>query len=114
MNTISTHVLDTSLGRPAAGIHVTLERVEPGDAPTRLGSGATDADGRLRNFVAPGGIVGAGTFRLRFDVGEYFARSGRDSFYPEVVVVFTVSPGDAHCHVPVLLSPYGYSTYRGS
>lgn len=114
MSTISTHVLDTALGRPAAGIHVTLDRLGEGDLVTRLGSGHTDGDGRLRDFVAPGVTLGAGIFRLRFDVGEYFTRTARQSFYPEVVVIFTVGAGDEHYHVPVLLSPYGYSTYRGS
>lgn len=114
MSTISTHVLDTALGRPAAGIHITLDRVGEGDLVTKLGSGHTDADGRLRDFVAPDVTLGAGVFRLRFDTAEYFTRSGRESFYPEVVVVFTVRAADEHYHVPVLLSPYGYSTYRGS
>ena len=115
MSTISTHVLDTALGRPADGIHVTLDRLgEGGDQATRLGSGHTDADGRLRDFIAPGVALGAGVFRLRFDTGEYFARTKRESFYPEVVVVFTVRSSDEHYHVPVLLSPFGYSTYRGS
>lgn len=114
MSTISTHVLDTALGRPAAGIHVTLDRLDEGDLVTSLGSGQTDGDGRLRDFTAPGIAVGVGVFRLRFDTGEYFTRTQRESFYPEVVVVFTVRSGDEHYHVPVLLSPFGYSTYRGS
>jgi 5-hydroxyisourate hydrolase len=114
MSTISTHVLDTALGRPAAGIRVGLDRIEADDRVRSLGSGETDADGRLRDFVGSGASLDAGVFRLRFDVGAYFARGGRESFYPEVVVVFTVRAGDDHYHVPLLLSPYGYSTYRGS
>ena len=111
MSTISTHVLDTALGRPAAGVGVTLERA---DDEARLGSGTTDADGRLRDLLAPGASLAAGTYRLRFAVGDYFARAGRDTFYPEVVVSFNVAPGNEHYHVPLLVSPYGYSTYRGS
>jgi len=105
MSTISTHVLDTALGKPAGGIAVVLER-----GGEQIGAGTTDSDGRLRDFLP----VGEGTYRLRFDVGEYFAKSGRAAFYPEVVVVFRVGAADEHYHVPVLLSPFGYSTYRGS
>ena len=112
MSTISTHVLDTASGRPAAAVAVTLERVE-GDAAVALGSGVTDADGRLRD-LGPGAALSEGTYRLRFDVGAYFARGGRDAFYPEVVVCFRVAAGHEHYHVPLLLGPYGYTTYRGS
>jgi 5-hydroxyisourate hydrolase len=110
MSTISTHVLDTSLGRPAEGIRVTLERVG-GEA---LGAGTTDADGRLRELLAAGAGLGEGTYLLRFAVGAYFALTGRDAFYPEVVVIFRVGAGKEHYHVPLLLSPFGYATYRGS
>ena len=115
MSTISTHVLDTSAGRPAAGVGVTLERLDAaGPDPVSLGGGVTDADGRLRDPLAAGAPLGEGTYRLRFDVGDYFARGGRAAFYPEVVVCFLVGARDEHYHVPLLLSPYGYSTYRGS
>ena len=103
-STLSTHVLDTSLGRPAAGVPVTLERAT-GEV---LGSGVTDADGRVRSISRDGVSLGAGTYRLRFDVDAY------STFFPEVVVVFRVSDPAAHHHVPLLLSPYSYSTYRGS
>ena len=107
MATLSTHVLDTTLGRPAAGIRVGLESASGSD----LGDGVTDADGRI------GGIgperLGPGNYRLRFDSGAYFAGLGVAGFYPEVVVTFAVE-GEGHFHVPLLLSPYGYSTYRGS
>ena len=111
MSTISTHVLDTALGRPAAGVPVTLARA--GDDAT-LGGGVTDADGRLRGLLPDGESLGSGTYRLRFDVGAYFAGTGREAFYPEVTVAFRVGAGDEHYHVPLLLNPYGYSTYRGS
>jgi 5-hydroxyisourate hydrolase len=107
MASLSTHVLDTSLGRPAAGIRVALESASGVD----VGEGVTDADGRIATF----GIekLGAGDYRFRFDTGAYFTSLGTTAFYPEVVVTFAVE-GDEHFHVPLLLSPYGYSTYRGS
>jgi len=116
MSTISTHVLDTSIGKPAAGIRVTLERLSGRDgAVEQAGSGVTDQDGRLRNLLAPDVRLDEGTYRLRFDVEAYFVRQGREAFFPEVIVVFRVGRGDDHhYHVPVLLSPFGYSTYRGS
>ena len=112
MSTLSTHVLDTSLGRPASGVRVQLERVG-GTESVIVGGGATDANGRLADIVAPDSL-GAATYRLRFDVAEYFARTDRPAFFPEVAVAFVVSAGDEHYHIPVLLSPFGYTTYRGS
>jgi len=109
ISTISTHVLDTSLGKPAAGIRVTLLR----DA-TAIGEGVTDADGRVRNLVAAGKLISTGEYHLIFAVGDYFSATARDAFYSEVVVNFRVGPGGGHYHVPLLLSPFGYSTYRGS
>ena len=114
MSTVTTHVLDTALGRPAVGLLVVLERVEPGDSPVQLGTGTTDGDGRLRTLLPPGEGVENGDYRLRFATSAYFARDGRESFYPEVVVEFRVAGPTAHYHVPLLLSPYGYATYRGS
>ncbi len=108
MSTISTHILDTALGAPAAGIAVTLFRV---DDDLTIGSGISDADGRVGDLGS--GPVMPGTYRMRFETAAYFAASARDAFYPEVNVVFIV--GDAaHYHVPLLLNPFGYSTYRGS
>ncbi len=113
MSAITTHVLDTARGRPASGVAVVLERVAEGLA-TPLGRGATDADGRLRDILPSGAPLDAGTYRLVFDTGGYFAAQGTDAFYPEVAVVFQVKNGGGHFHVPLLLSPFGYSTYRGS
>lgn len=107
MSTLSTHVLDTSLGRPAGGVAVVLSGGE-GDGP--LAEATTDADGRVGDL---GGRLEPGTYHLRFDSGSYFAAGGTEGFYPEVVVTFTIS-GAGHVHVPLLLSPFGYSTYRGS
>jgi len=109
MSTLSTHVLDTSVGKPAAGIRVILERLD-GELQS-LSAATTDADGRARDIArAP---LAGGVYRLRFDTADYFARTGRETFYPEVVVIFIVRDED-HYHVPLLLSPFGYSTYRGS
>jgi 5-hydroxyisourate hydrolase len=114
MSTISTHVLDTALGRPAAGVAITLERVSEKGLTTLAGFGTTDDDGRLRDFPPAGRILTAGDYRLRFDTAAYFAASGREAFYPSVTVEFRVTDMSAHYHVPLLLSPFGYSTYRGS
>jgi 5-hydroxyisourate hydrolase len=108
MGTLSTHVLDTSLGEPAAGISVVLETV----AGEAIGDGITDGDGRIGS-IGPDRLE-AGDYRLRFAAGGYFAARGGDGVHPEVVVVFTVADADQHYHVPVLLNPFGYSTYRGS
>ncbi|CAN5695408.1 hydroxyisourate hydrolase [soil metagenome] len=107
MSTISTHVLDTALGRPAQGIRVTLEQ-----GADIIGTGVTDADGRVPE-IRSGAALAAGVYRLKFLVAEYFARDGRDGFYTEITVNFTVG-ADQHYHLPLLLSPFGYSTYRGS
>jgi 5-hydroxyisourate hydrolase len=105
---LSTHVLDSSNGRPAEGVAVSLHH---GDR--LIGKGVTDHDGRLRDWL-PAGEPGAGVHRLVFETGAYFARSGVTAFYPEVVVTFVVADPAAHYHVPLLLSPFAYSTYRGS
>lgn len=110
---ISTHVLDTSRGRPAAGVAVALERRD-GEAWTTLGRGATDADGRQRTLLSEGAVVAAGTHRLRFEVGAYFAALGQPAFFPSVEITFEITSPAEHHHVPLLLSPFGYSTYRGS
>jgi 5-hydroxyisourate hydrolase len=114
MSTISTHILDTALGRPAAGVRVILEQVDETGVSMSLGVGETDADGRLRDLMPVGQMLEPGDYRLRFDVGAYFAAAKRETFYPSVTVDFTVVGPAAHYHVPLLLSPYGYSTYRGS
>lgn len=106
MATLSSHVLDTSRGRPAAGVPVELSSV----AGEVLGSVETDADGRVAGL---GGDLPPGGYRLRFDTAAHFVATGQAGFYPEVVVAFTVGD-EAHYHVPLLLNPFGYSTYRGS
>lgn len=112
MSRITTHVLDTSRGRPAAGVVVALERETEGGWTT-VGRGTTDADGRVRDLMDDGAGVEAGTCRLTFETGAYFAALSVESFYPRVVVIFSVGAGE-HYHVPLLVNPFGYSTYRGS
>ncbi|MCA1630514.1 MAG: hydroxyisourate hydrolase [Acidobacteria bacterium] len=112
MSRITTHVLDTSRGRPAAGVAVALERETEGGW-IAAGRGTTDADGRVKDLMEAGAEVEAATYRLTFETGAYFAALGVESFYPRVVVVFSTSAGE-HYHVPVLVNPFGYSTYRGS
>ena len=111
MSTVSTHVLDAVTGRPAAGMAVRLEASKgTGQHFALLGQGQTDADGRLGDFGC--GELGPGPHRLVFATGDWQATQRRDSFYPQVAITFTV--GDGHHHVPLLLSPFAYSTYRGS
>jgi hydroxyisourate hydrolase len=113
VSALTTHVLDTSLGRPAAGVAVTLERREAG-AFVEIGRGRTDTDGRCRELLPNGVSLQSAVYRLTFDAGAYFGERGTPSFYPQVSVVFEVHEPSQHHHVPLLLSPFGYSTYRGS
>lgn len=113
MNGISTHVLDTALGRPASGVPVLLEvRAEDGSWK-EIGRSATDSDGRS-TLLTSESRVPRGVYRLSFDSGAYFLASNVESFHPEVRIVFEVREPSPRCHVPLLLSPYGYTTYRGS
>ncbi len=112
MSRLTIHVLDTSRGAPAAGLHVTLHRLEA-DQWAEVARGVTDADGRIPGFVPSGTAIPVGTYRIRFETGPYLIRHTGSAFYPHVEVVCTLA-ADGHYHVPLLLSPYGYSTYRGS
>lgn len=107
---LSTHVLDTTRGTPAAGVAVRLRRREPDGDWKELGEAMTDSDGRIRDMT--GGQLEPGDYRLEFETRPYFERSGLSPFYPAVTVEFTYEEG--HLHVPLLLSAYGYTTYRGS
>lgn len=113
MSGITTHVLDTSLGRPASGVPVVLEMRED-DGWREVARAETDTDGRARHLLPEGFPFSAGTWRLTFGVGNYFEANGIESFYPEASVVFVIRDPGQHYHVPLLLSPFGYSTYRGS
>ncbi len=103
---LSTHVLDTSTGRPAVGVRVTLSTADG----SVLAEGVTDGDGRIAPMAAD---LAPGDHVLRFDTGAWFASHGVAAFYPQVVITFSVGE-DEHYHVPLLLNPFGYSTYRGS
>ena len=109
---ISTHVLDTARGRPAAGLAVTLSQRGANGAWSVVGKGVTDEDGRVADLSSQ--RVEAGDYRLEFATAAYFKSAATKAFYPEVSVVFTVADAGAHHHVPLLLSPFGYSTYRGT
>jgi 5-hydroxyisourate hydrolase len=113
MSKITTHVLDAVLGKPAAGIAAHLERKMEVDGPARwtmIGESATDADGRCRDLAENAAL---GLYRLTFDTGAYLTRNGRASIYPEISITFTCD-GEAHYHLPILLSDNSYTTYRGS
>ena len=108
---ISTHILDTSRGRPAQGVAVTLEQ-QAGSSWSELARGTTDNDGRVKPLLAE--IPSEGTFRISFEVAPYFQKLGGDAFFPRVQIEFHVKAKGEHYHVPLLLNPFGYSTYRGT
>lgn len=114
MSAITTHVLDTARGCPAAGIRVALEQIDSNEHWQVVGQGVTDGNGRVRTLLAESIEPVPGLYRLLFDTRGYFDAHGVRAFFPHVTVTFEVSPGDGHYHVPLLLSPFGYSTYRGS
>ena len=114
MSGITTHILDTARGLPAVGVAVTLEGKVGEGAWATLGAGRTDEDGRLKTLLAPDAAPAPGLYRLTFVTGTYFSDSGQAAFYPEVQITFTVTDSAQHYHIPLLLCPYGYSTYRGS
>jgi 5-hydroxyisourate hydrolase len=113
MSPITTHVLDLSRGRPAAGVGVVLE-LRTGDRWRELGRGKTNDDGRITTLLPDGHALAAGYYQLRFATSDYFATMHVQSFFPEVAIQFQIGDTAAHYHVPLLLSPYGYSTYRGN
>ena len=114
MSAITTHVLDTARGKPAQGVPVVLEFLSGDGLWRKKGEGKTGADGRCQDLLPEGAPLEAGTYRLTFDTGAYFSLQGTQGFYPQVTVEFTVKETAQHYHVPLLLSPFGYSTYRGS
>lgn len=111
MSQISTHILDTSVGKPAAQVRVWLESEQHQQWQT-LAHSQTDADGRAHDLV-PGGLT-AGHYRLCADLGAYFATDGRDTLYATAIVDFVIRDATQHYHLPLLVAPYAYSTYRGS
>jgi len=113
MSGISTHVLDTSIGRPAGGLSVVLEIESSAGAWKEVARRISDLDGRIADLLAPGSLA-EGTYRMTFDTEAYFRSRNVQGFYPNITVVFQVRDAAQHHHIPVLLTPYGYSTYRGS
>jgi 5-hydroxyisourate hydrolase len=111
---ITTHVLDTSRGRPAAGVSISLERQSQAGDWQELAMGTTNQDGRAGDLLPPDAPLTSGVYRLTFDTGSYFRAMGLPSFYPNIAVAFEITDPAQHFHVPLLLSPFGYSTYRGS
>jgi 5-hydroxyisourate hydrolase len=110
---LSTHVLDIGIGMPATGIQVKLERQARGGWE-KLGQDKTNADGRANNLYPPGKPLEAGVYRLSFDTGAYFQAQGQTTFFPRIEAVFQVEKPQEHYHIPLLLSQFGYSIYRGS
>ena len=112
-NPLSVHVLDLQTGQPSPGITVALER-KKGTAWEPLGTAVTDAQGRVREFFPADASWAAGDYRVVFRTGEFYARQQQPTFFPEIPVIFRVVDEKAHYHVPLLLSPFGFSTYRGN
>jgi 5-hydroxyisourate hydrolase len=113
MSGITTHVLDTSRGRPASGVPVVLE-IRENEGWREIGRAVTDEDGRVRQILPAGSALIPGVYRLTFGIETYFRDQEIEGFYPEAAIAFHVRDANQHHHVPLLLSPYGYSTYRGS
>ena len=114
MSGITTHVLDLALGQPARGVSVRLEQHSATKGWVVLAEKRTDADGRVRDLLAAESKPATGRYRISFGTGEYFSGRGQACFHPEVTVAFEIDDPAQHYHVPLLVSPYGYSTYRGS
>lgn len=113
MSQITTHILDTSLGKPAENVLVILERPVNLESWQELGRGHTDKDGRIKELLGKDIILEPGVYRIKFDTGNYFNSKKIKAFYPSVTIEFLVFD-EAHYHVPLLLNPFGYATYRGS
>jgi 5-hydroxyisourate hydrolase len=114
MSRISTHVLDTAQGKPAKNVPVRLERQEPAGEWRMLSSSRTDAEGRCAQLLPENEALRAGTYRLAFDTSSYHLAQKTQGLYPVVEITFQVQDGESHFHIPLLLSPHSYTTYRGS
>lgn len=113
MTQITSHILDTSLGSPAQGVPISLLQ-QTDDRWMPLGSGETNADGRVSDFIGNDNVLPAGIYKLSFELRDYYKKRNTQSFYPYAEVVFEIAGDGQHYHVPLLLNPFGYSTYRGS
>ena len=114
MSAITAHVLDVSKGRPAMGLTVLLHILAGPEDWLELGRGQTDNDGRVRSLLSAGTTVKPGTYRLTFETGAFFQAAFAESFFPRVEVQFAVTDAGQHYHIPLLISPFGYTTYRGT
>ncbi len=113
MSQITTHILDTSLGSPAIGVGVELHQ-QIKNQWQKIGSGKTDADGRVPDLISDNEVLPGGIYKLHFNTGEYSDRTQTTVFYPFVEITFQIADDGQHYHIPLLLNPFGYSTYRGS
>lgn len=114
MSAITTHVLDTSTGRPGAGIAVVLERKTDSAGWQAIAEGTADSDGRIKDLLLANEILVPAHYRLIFETGPYFLLQNIECFFPQVTISFVVEDAEQHYHVPLLVSPFGYSTYRGT
>jgi 5-hydroxyisourate hydrolase len=112
MSQLTTHILDTSIGKPAEGIAVVLQRELNGDWK-KIVEGITNSDGRISNLLVSDDYLETGNYRLIFETTSYFSKQNKKTFYPKITIEFSVTD-KSHYHVPLLLNPFGYSTYRGS
>jgi 5-hydroxyisourate hydrolase len=112
MSRISTHILDTSAGKPAAGVNINLSFLND-RSWIDSAEGITDKDGRINSLLNEGTVREKGIYKIKFMTGEYFKNKGLKNFYPYVEIIFEID-SDEHYHIPLLISPFGYSTYRGS
>ena len=113
MSQITTHVLDTSKGLPAKGIQITLQGNDGNGGWKELGAGTTDSDGRISDLLDPNTLLEPGKYRMVFSTGNYYSAQNTAGFYPSVTIEFETTD-TTHYHIPLLLNPFGYSTYRGS
>ncbi len=114
MSPITTHVLDTSQGCPGANIRIRLEQQQTDKTWQEIASGSTNSDGRIANLIQEDEMMNSGVYRMLFETGPYFELQETAYFYPEIEVRFLLNHTEQHYHIPLLLSPFGYSTYRGS
>ena len=112
MSQLTTHILDTTKGKPAQGVRISLHQQHEEDWK-EIGLGTTDNDGRVMDMLKKDALLSLGIYKMRFETGEYFDKQGIQSFYPFVEIIFNITAQE-HYHIPLLISPHGYSTYRGS
>ena len=113
MSQITTHILDTTAGKPAKGVTIALYH-QTASGWTEIALGTTNADGRIADLLPKDKVLSAGIYKMHFETQAYFDKAGTAAFYPFVEIVFQIAGSGEHYHVPLLLNPFGYSTYRGS